>query len=69
MNFIPIAAGAAALIALTASYAEGAPAIAVNDVKVRQGPGPNYRIVGIIPRGATVERSPSRPRESVCFWR
>ena len=68
MNFIPIAAGAAALIALSASYAQALPALAVNDVKVRQGPGTNYRIVGVIPRGATVEVSGCRGRWCAIAW-
>jgi|HubBroStandDraft_1064217.scaffolds.fasta_scaffold70539_1 hypothetical protein len=68
MNCIRIAAGAAALIALSASYAHALPALAAGDVKVRQGPGTNYRIVGIIPRGATVEVSGCRGRWCAIAW-
>jgi SH3-like domain-containing protein len=68
MNFTRIAAAAAALLALSAVYAQAVPALAVNDVKVRQGPGTNYRIVGTIPGGATVEVSGCRGRWCAIVW-
>ncbi len=68
MNFARIAAGAAVLIALSASYAHALPALAAGDVKVRQGPGTNYRIVGIIPRGSTVEVSGCRGHWCAILW-
>ena len=68
MNFARIAAAAAALVALWASSAHALTALAVSDVKVRQGPGTNYRIVGIIPGGSTVEVSGCRGRWCMIAW-
>jgi Bacterial SH3 domain len=69
MNFRRIAAVAAASLALSASYARALPALAAGDVKVRQGPGTNYRIVGTIPGGSTVEVSGCRGRWCMIVWR
>ncbi len=68
MNFRRIAPVAAALLALSASYAQALPAVAASDVKVRQGPGSNYRIVGVIPGGSTVEVSGCRGRWCMIVW-
>jgi SH3-like domain-containing protein len=68
MNFTRIAAAAAVLMALSASYAQALPALAVNDVKVRQGPGANYRIVGMIPGGSTVEVTGCRGHWCAIEW-
>ena len=68
MNVARIAAGAGALMALSASCAHAVSALAVSDVKVRQGPGANYRIVGTIPGGSTVEVSGCRSHWCMIMW-
>ena len=68
MNVARIAAGAGALMALSASCAHAVSALAVSDVKVRQGPGANYRIVGTIPGGSTVEVSGCRSHWCTIMW-
>jgi Bacterial SH3 domain len=68
MHFARIAASTAALIALSASYTQAAPALATSDVKLRQGPGTNYRIVGTLPGGSTVEVSGCRGRWCTIVW-
>jgi uncharacterized protein YraI len=55
INFAPIATCAALLVTLSAAGAEAAPALATNNVNMRQGPGTNYPIVATIPGGSTVE--------------
>jgi hypothetical protein len=55
INFAPIATCAAALMALWATGAAAAPALATNNVNMRQGPGTNYPIITTIPGGSTVE--------------
>jgi uncharacterized protein YraI len=46
---------AAGLLALTASAALAAPAVAERDVNLRSGPGTSYAVVGTLPRGANIE--------------
>ena len=55
MNLPRIATCVAALMTLSAACAEAAPALATNNVNMRQGPGTNYPIVATIPGGSTVE--------------
>lgn len=55
MKYTPIAISAGALMALAAQGAAAAPALAVNDVNLRQGPGTNYPIIMTIPGGSTVD--------------
>jgi len=55
MNGAQIASLSAALMALSVQCAAAAPALAVHDVNVRQGPGTNYPIVTTIPGGSNVE--------------
>src|SRR3984893_5740293 len=55
INFAQIATCAAVLIALSAAGAEAAPALATNNVNMRQGPGTNYPVVTTIPGGSNVE--------------
>jgi hypothetical protein len=55
MNFAQIAACGAALMALSIECAAAAPALAVHDVNMRQGPGTNYPVVTTIPGGSNVE--------------
>jgi hypothetical protein len=44
-----------ALLILSAHYAAAAPALATNNVNMRQGPGTNYPVVTTIPGGSNVE--------------
>src|SRR5271169_928120 len=44
-----------ALLALSVHYAAAAPALATNNVNMRQGPGTNYPVVTTIPGGSNVE--------------
>ena len=55
MNGAQIASLGAALMALSVQCAAAAPALAVHDVNIRQGPGTNYPIVTTIPGGSNVE--------------
>jgi hypothetical protein len=57
MNFAQIATCAAALMALSAQCAQAEPALATNNVNMRQGPGTNYPVITTIPGGSTVEVS------------
>jgi uncharacterized protein YraI len=57
MNFAQIATCAAALMALSAQCAQAEPALATNNVNMRQGPGTNYPVIATIPGGSTVEVS------------
>jgi hypothetical protein len=57
MNLAQIATCAVALTALSASCAQAAPALATNNVNMRQGPGTNYPVITTIPGGSTVEVS------------
>ncbi len=57
MNFAQIATCAVAMMALSASCAQAAPALATNNVNMRQGPGTNYPVITTIPGGSTVEVS------------
>ena len=57
MNLAQIATCAVALMALSASCAQAAPALATNNVNMRQGPGTNYPVITTIPGGSTVEVS------------
>jgi hypothetical protein len=56
MNFAQIATCSAALLALSAQCA-AAPALATNNVNMRQGPGTTYPIITTIPGGSNVEVS------------
>ncbi len=55
MEYGKIAAGAAALLALSAGAAAAAPALAVNNVNLRQGPGTTYVVIITIPGGSNVD--------------
>jgi hypothetical protein len=55
MTFGKIAASAAMLLALSAASALAAPALAVNNVNLRQGPGTTYTIIMTIPGGSNVD--------------
>ncbi len=55
MNLAQIAAGSAALMALSVHCAAAAPALAVHDVNMRQGPGTEFPVVTTIPGGSNVE--------------
>ena len=57
MRIAQLAAGAAAVMALSAQCAQAAPALATNNVNLRQGPGTNYPVITTIPGGSTVEVS------------
>ena len=57
MNLARIATCAVALMALSAPCAQAAPALATNNVNMRQGPGTNYPVITTIPGGSTVEVS------------
>ena len=55
MNGAQIASLSAALMTLSVQCAAAAPALAVHDVNIRQGPGTNYPVVTTIPGGSNVE--------------
>src|SRR5258708_37440227 len=55
MTFGKIAAAAGVLLALSAASAAAAPALAVNNVNLRQGPGTTYTIIMTIPGGSNVD--------------
>jgi hypothetical protein len=55
MAFGKIAASAGALLALSAAGAAAAPALAVNNVNLRQGPGTTYAVILTIPGGSNVD--------------
>ncbi len=57
MNLVQIATCAVALTELSASSAQAAPALATDNVNMRQGPGTNYPVITTIPGGSTVEVS------------
>ena len=57
MNLAQIATCAAALMALSAQCVQAEPALATNNVNMRQGPGTNYPVITTIPGGSTVEVS------------
>ena len=57
MTFGKIAAAAGVLLALSATNAAAAPALAVNNVNLRQGPGTTYTIIMTIPGGSNVDVS------------
>ena len=57
MNFAQMTAAAVALVALSAHGAQATPALATNNVNLRQGPGTNYPLIATIPGGSTVEIS------------
>jgi len=57
MNLAQMATCAVALMALSTSCAQAAPALATNNVNMRQGPGTNYPVITTIPGGSTVEVS------------
>ena len=69
MNFAQIATCAAALMALSAQCAEAAPALATNNVNMRQGPGTNYPVIITIPGGSTVEVSGCQGEWCSVVWR
>ena len=52
-----IAASAGVLLALSTAGAAAAPALAVNNVNLRQGPGTTYTIIMTIPGGSNVDVS------------
>jgi hypothetical protein len=55
MTLGKIAASAGLLSALSAANAVAAPALAVNNVNLRQGPGTDYAVVLTIPGGSNVD--------------
>ena len=55
MAFGKIAASAGVLLALSATGAAAAPALAVNNVNLRQGPGTTYVVIMTIPGGSNVD--------------
>ncbi len=71
MKFAPMtacAAGAAALVMLSAPSAQAAPALATNAVNLRQGPGTNFPIVATIPGGSQVDVSGCRGQWCAVTW-
>ncbi len=57
MTFGTIAASAGVLLALSAASAAAAPALATNNVNLRQGPGTTYTVIMTIPGGSNVDVS------------
>jgi Bacterial SH3 domain len=57
MTFGRTVASAGVLLALSAASAAAAPALAVNNVNLRQGPGIAYTIIMTIPGGSNVDVS------------
>jgi len=57
MTFGKTVASAGVLLALSAVSAAAAPALAVNNVNLRQGPGTTYTIIMTIPGGSNVDVS------------
>jgi SH3-like domain-containing protein len=57
MTFGKIATAAGVLLALSAASAAAAPALAVNNVNLRQGPGTTYTVIMTIPGGSNVDVS------------
>jgi uncharacterized protein YraI len=55
MTFGTIAAAAGVLLALSAANAAAAPALATNNVNLRQGPGTTYTVIMTIPGGSNVD--------------
>lgn len=68
MNVVQMTACAAALAALSMSGAQAAPALATNNVNLRQGPGTNYPIITTIPGGSTVELSGCSGQWCTVVW-
>ena len=57
MRIAQLAAGAAAVLALSVHGAHAVPALATSNVNLRQGPGTNFPVITTIPGGSTVEVS------------
>ena len=57
MSYGKIAASSALWLALSAATAAAAPALAVNNVNLRQGPGTTYTVILTIPGGSNVDVS------------
>jgi hypothetical protein len=57
MTFGKTVASAGVLLALSAVSAAAAPALAVNNVNLRQGPGTTYTVILTIPGGSNVDVS------------
>src|ERR1700684_4347845 len=57
MTFGKITASAGMLLALSAASAAAAPALAINNVNLRQGPGTTYTVIMTIPGGSNVDVS------------
>jgi hypothetical protein len=57
MTFGTIAASAGVLLTLSAASAAAAPALATNNVNLRQGPGTAYTVILTIPGGSNVDVS------------
>src|SRR3984893_18320083 len=55
MTFGKTVASAGVLLMLSAASATAAPALAVNNVNLRQGPGKTYTIIMTIPGGSNVD--------------
>jgi Bacterial SH3 domain len=72
MKFAPMAAGAAtaaaALLVLSAPAVQAAPALATNNVNLRQGPGTNFPVITTIPGGSTVDVSGCQGQWCAVTW-
>jgi hypothetical protein len=68
MKFPSAAFAGAAFVALSAHGAAAAPALATNNVNMRQGPGTNYPIVATIPGGSTVDVSGCQGQWCAVVW-
>src|SRR5271154_1511115 len=68
MNFARIATWAAALMVLSAQCAEAAPALATNNVNMRQGPGTDFPVITTIPGGSTVDITGCRGEWCTVVW-
>ena len=55
MTFGKIATAAGVLLTVSAAGAAAAPALAVNNVNLRQGPGTTYTVIMTIPGGSNVD--------------
>ena len=63
-----MAACAAALMVLSAQGAHAAPALATNNVNLRQGPGTNFPVITTIPGGSQVEISGCQGQWCTVTW-
>ncbi len=68
MNCARIVICTAALIALSAQCANAAPALATNNVNMRQGPGTDFPVITTIPGGSTVDITGCRGEWCTVVW-